>query len=153
MLRIGAATADGKGETVVGMAQMLAGENALAVAGRVREAVGRASAQPAQGRPHRALLRPRGLVRRVIRTVETNLVEGGLLVVAVLFAFLGSFRAGLIVATAIPLSMLFAFTGMVQSRISANLMSLGAIDFGLIVDGAVVLVENVVASPGRARRA
>jgi cobalt-zinc-cadmium resistance protein CzcA len=83
-------------------------------------------------------------VNRVIRTVQTNLLEGSLLVVAVLFAFLGNWRAGLIVASAIPLSMLLAFTGMVESRISANLMSLGAIDFGLIVDGAVVLVENVV---------
>ena len=80
----------------------------------------------------------------MIRTVETNLLEGSLLVIAVLFAFLGNVRAGLIVASAIPLSMLLAFTGMVESRISANLMSLGAIDFGLIVDGAVVLVENVV---------
>ncbi len=143
MLRIGAATADGKGETVVGMAQMLAGENALAVAGRVRQAA--EDLQPSL--PTGVRIVPfydrQDLVRRVIRTVETNLAEGGLLVVAVLFAFLGSFRAGLIVATAIPLSMLFAFTGMAQSRISANLMSLGAIDFGLIVDGAVVLIENV----------
>lgn len=83
-------------------------------------------------------------MRRVIRTVEVNLLEGSLLVIAVLFAFLGNVRAGLIVASAIPLSMLLAFAGMVQTRISANLMSLGAIDFGLIVDGAVVLVENVV---------
>jgi cobalt-zinc-cadmium resistance protein CzcA len=142
-LRIGAATADGRGETVIGIAQMLAGENALAVASRVREAV--AELQPTL--PEGVRIVPfydrEDLVRRVIRTVETNLLEGGLLVVAVLFAFLGNLRAGLIVASAIPLSMLLAFTGMVQSRISANLMSLGAIDFGLIVDGAVVLVENV----------
>jgi len=144
MLRIGAATADGKGETVVGMAQMLAGENALAVAGRVREAA--LELQPSLPKGVRIVpfYDRADLVRRVIRTVETNLTEGGLLVVAVLFAFLGNLRAGLIVATAIPLSMLFAFTGMAQSRISANLMSLGAIDFGLIVDGAVVLIENVV---------
>ena len=144
MLRIGAATVDGKGETVVGMAQMLAGENALAVAGRVRAAA--LELQPSLPKGVRIVpfYDREDLVRRVIRTVETNLAEGGLLVVAVLFAFLGSFRAGLIVATAIPLSMLFAFTGMAQSRISANLMSLGAVDFGLIVDGAVVLVENVV---------
>ena len=90
------------------------------------------------------------LVRRVIRTVETNLVEGAILVVAVLFPFLGNVRAGLIVASAIPLSMLLAFTGMVESRISANLMSLGAIDFGMIVDGAVVMVENIVRRLARA---
>jgi cobalt-zinc-cadmium resistance protein CzcA len=150
-LRIGAATADGQGETVMGLAQMLAGENALAVATRVREAV--EALQPSL--PAGVRIVPfydrEELVRRVMRTVEINLVEGGLLVVAVLFAFLGSLRAGLIVAAAIPLSMLFAFTGMAQSRISANLMSLGAIDFGLIVDGAVVLVENVMrrmAEPG-----
>jgi cobalt-zinc-cadmium resistance protein CzcA len=144
MLRIGVATADGKGETVIGMVQMLAGENALAVATRVRQAID--ELQPSL--PEGALIVPyydrAALVRRVIRTVETNLFEGGLLVVAVLFAFLGDLRAGLIVASAIPLSMLIAFTGMVETRISANLMSLGAIDFGLIVDGAVVLVENVV---------
>ena len=144
MLRIGAATADGKGETVVGMAQMLAGENALAVAGRVRKAVEELQPSLPKGVRIVPFYDREDLVRRVIRTVETNLAEGGLLVVAVLFAFLGNLRAGLIVATAIPLSMLFAFTGMAQSRISANLMSLGAIDFGLIVDGAVVLVENVV---------
>jgi cobalt-zinc-cadmium resistance protein CzcA len=142
-LRIGAATADGRGETVIGIAQMLAGETALAVASRVREAV--AELQPTL--PEGVRIVPfydrEDLVRRVIRTVETNLLEGGLLVVAVLFAFLGNLRAGLIVASAIPLSMLLAFTGMVQTRISANLMSLGAIDFGLIVAGAVVLVENV----------
>ncbi len=144
MLRIGAATADGKGETVVGMAQMLAGENALAVAGRVRAAVDELQPSLPKGVRIVPFYDREDLIRRVIRTVAINLAEGGLLVVAVLFAFLGSFRAGLIVATAIPLSMLFAFTGMAQSRISANLMSLGAIDFGLIVDGAVVLVENVV---------
>src|SRR5262249_55145063 len=86
-----------------------------------------------------------------IRTVETNLLEGGVLVVAVLFAFLGNLRAGLLVASAIPLSMLVAFTGMAGSGISANLMSLGAIDFGLIVDGAVVVVENVSRRLGEAR--
>ena len=144
MLRIGAATGDGKGETVIGMAQMLAGENALRVASRVRDAV--EDMQPSLPKGVRIVpyYDREDLVRRVIRTVETNLLEGGLLVVAVLFAFLGNLRAGLIVASAIPLSMLMAFTGMVQARISANLMSLGAIDFGLIVDGAVVLVENVV---------
>ena len=143
MLRIGAATRDGEGETVIGMAQMLAGENALEVASRVRRAVEELQPSLPKGVRIVTYYDREDLVRRVIRTVETNLLEGGLLVVVVLFAFLGNLRAGLIVASAIPLSMLFAFTGMVQGRISANLMSLGAIDFGLIVDGAVVLVENV----------
>ncbi len=144
MLRIGVATADGRGETVIGLVQMLAGENALQVATRTRRAV--EELQPSLPKGVRIVpYYDRAIfVRRVIRTVEINLLEGGLLVVAVLFAFLGNVRAGLIVASAIPLSMLLAFSGMVETRISANLMSLGAIDFGLIVDGAVVLVENVV---------
>jgi len=84
------------------------------------------------------------LVNRTLHTVETNLFEGALLVVAILFALLGNFRAACIVALAIPLAMLFAITGMVESRVSGNLMSLGAIDFGLIIDGAVVMVENIL---------
>jgi heavy metal efflux system protein len=144
MLRIGAATKDGHGETVIGMAQMLAGENALAVARRVRQAVEELQPSLPKGVRIVPYYDRAQLVERVIRTVRTNLFEGGILVVAVLFAFLGNVRAGLIVASAIPLSMLFAFAGMVPARISANLMSLGAIDFGLIVDGSVVLVENIV---------
>ena len=144
MLRIGVATIDGRGETVIGLVQMLAGENALQVATRARQAVEELQPSLPEGVRIVPYYDRAVLVRRVIRTVETNLLEGALLVVAVLFAFLGNIRAGLIVASAIPLSMLFAFTGMVESRISANLMSLGAIDFGLIVDGAVVLVENIV---------
>ena len=144
MLRIGAATVDGRGETVIGMAQMLAGENALDVATRVRKAIEEMGPSLSTG----AMIVPyydrTELVRRVIATVEKNLVEGGLLVIVVLFAFLGNFRAGLIVASVIPLSMLMAFAGMVESRIAANLMSLGAIDFGLVVDGAVVVIENVI---------
>jgi cobalt-zinc-cadmium resistance protein CzcA len=84
------------------------------------------------------------LVERTIRTVETSLFEGAILVVVILFVMLGNWRAALIVALAIPLSLLFAMTGMVQGRISGNLMSLGAIDFGLIIDGAVVMVENIL---------
>jgi cobalt-zinc-cadmium resistance protein CzcA len=144
MLRIGVATIDGRGETVIGLVQMLAGENALQVATRARQAVEELQPSLPPGVKIVPYYDRAVLVRRVIRTVETNLLEGALLVVAVLFAFLGNIRAGLIVASAIPLSMLLAFTGMVESRISANLMSLGAIDFGLIVDGAVVLVENIV---------
>ena len=144
MLRIGVATADGKGETVIGLVQMLAGENALQVATRARKAVEELQPTLPKGVRIVPYYDRATFVRRVIRTVETNLFEGSLLVIAVLFAFLGNARAGLIVASAIPLSMLLAFTGMVEGRISANLMSLGAIDFGLIVDGAVVLIENVV---------
>ena len=84
------------------------------------------------------------LVNRTIHTVTTNLIEGGLLVIAVLLLLLGSFRAGIVVSLAIPLSMLFAFIGMVQAKVSGNLMSLGAIDFGLIVDGSVVIIENIL---------
>ncbi len=144
MLRIGVATADGHGETVIGLVQMLAGENALQVATRARAAVEELQPTLPKGVRIVTYYDRATFVHRVIHTVQMNLLEGSLLVVAVLFAFLGSVRAGLIVALAIPLSMLLAFTGMVESRISANLMSLGAIDFGLIVDGAVVLVENVV---------
>ena len=135
MLRIGVATADGRGETVIGLVQMLAGENALDVATRARAAV--EALQPSLPKGVRIVpyYDRAAFVRRVIRTVEINLLEGSLLVVAVLFAFLGNIRAGLIVASAIPLSMLLAFAGMVQTRISANLMSLGAIDFGLISIG------------------
>jgi len=102
--------------------------------------------------PHRISRKPQRdhlidralLVRRVIRTVETNLLEGALLVIAVLFAFLGSLRAGLIVAAAIPLSMLFAGSMMLRFGIAGSLMSLGAIDFGLIVDSSVIQVENAL---------
>ncbi|HRY46080.1 MAG TPA: efflux RND transporter permease subunit, partial [Thermoanaerobaculia bacterium] len=144
MMRIGVATKDGRGETVIGLVQMLAGENALDVATRARKAVEELQPTLPKGVTIVPFYDRASFVRRVIRTVETNLLEGSILVVAVLFLFLGNVRAGLIVASAIPLSMLLAFTGMVETRISANLMSLGAIDFGLIVDGAVVLVENVV---------
>jgi len=144
MLRIGAATKDGKGETVIGLVQMLAGEHARAVAERVRAAV----QQIAPSLPKGVRIVPyydrASLVTRVIETVRKNLIEGAILVILVLFLFLGNVRGGLIVACIIPLSMLFAFGGMVATGISGNLMSLGAIDFGLIVDGAVVLVENVI---------
>jgi cobalt-zinc-cadmium resistance protein CzcA len=144
MLRTGVVTLDGRAETVIGIVQMLAGENALAVASRARVALDELRPTLPNGIRVVPYYDRAALVRRVIRTVQTNLLEGGVLVIAVLFAFLGNWRAGLIVASAIPLSMLLAFAGMVEGRISANLMSLGAIDFGLIVDGALVLVENVV---------
>lgn len=144
MLRIGAATENGKGETVIGMVQMLAGANASQVVEDVKKKI--AEIQPSL--PLGVRIVPfydrADFVSRVIGTVEKNLIEGGLLVVAVLLLLLGNVRGGLIVASAIPLSMLIAFTGMVQAGISGNLMSLGAIDFGLIVDGAVVMIENIV---------
>ena len=143
-LRIGAATAMGDGETVIGMVQMLAGENAQRVVTQVKERV----LEIQQTLPPGVVIKPyydRTLfVSKVIRTVRNNLLEGGLLVIAVLFLFLGNLRAGLIVASAIPLSMLIAFTGMMQAGLSGNLMSLGAIDFGLLVDGSVVMVDNIL---------
>ena len=127
---------------------MLMGENSHAVAERVAEKV-----QEIQKRlPAGVVISPeynrKDLVHRTIHTVSTNLFEGALLVVAVLLFLLGNWRAALIVATAIPLAFLFALTGMTRFGISGNLMSLGAIDFGLIIDGAVVIVENIVRQLG-----
>lgn len=152
MLRIGAATAEGKGETVVGMVQMLAGENASHVVQRVKQMIEQIKPSLPPGVRIVPFYDRADFVSRVIRTVRNNLVEGGLLVIAVLFLFLGNFRAGLIVASVIPLSMLMAFTGMRTADISANLMSLGAIDFGLIVDAAVIVVENCVRRLGERGR-
>jgi cobalt-zinc-cadmium resistance protein CzcA len=150
-LRIGAATAMGEGETVIGMVQMLAGENAQRIVTQVKARV----EEIQKTLPPGVVIEPyydRTLfVSRVIETVRTNLLEGGLLVVAVLFLFLGDVRAGLIVASAIPLSMLIAFTGMMQMGLSGNLMSLGAIDFGLLVDGSVVMMDNILRRLARAQ--
>ena len=143
-LRIGAATAMGEGETVIGMVQMLAGENAQQVVERVKARVREIEALLPPGVTIEPYYDRTLLVSEVIHTVRNNLLEGGLLVVAVLFLFLGDLRAGVIVASAIPLSMLIAFTGMVQTGLSGNLMSLGAIDFGLLVDGSVVMVDNIL---------
>ncbi|MBI1941796.1 MAG: efflux RND transporter permease subunit, partial [Acidobacteria bacterium] len=143
MLRIGAATENGKGETVIGMVQMLAGANASQVVEDVKKKIAEIQPSLPQGVRIVPFYDRAEFVSRVIGTVEKNLLEGGLLVVAVLLLLLGNVRGGLIVASAIPLSMLIAFTGMVQAGISGNLMSLGAIDFGLIVDGAVVMIENI----------
>ncbi|HLF93639.1 MAG TPA: CusA/CzcA family heavy metal efflux RND transporter, partial [Planctomycetota bacterium] len=144
MLRIGGATWDGKGETVIGMVLMLQGENARDVVTRVKKALAEIEPSLPQGVRIIPFYDRESLVSRVIATVRTNLIEGGLLVIAVLLLLLGNLRGGLIVASAIPLSMLVAFLGMVRAGISGNLMSLGAIDFGLIVDGSVVMVENIV---------
>ena len=142
-LRSGAATQNGK-ETVLGTAMMLIGANSRTVARDVAnklEAVQNSlpdgvSAEPVYDRTR--------LVDKAITTVAKNLLEGALLVIVVLFTLLGNFRAALITAAVIPLSMLATMTGMVRTGVSANLMSLGALDFGLIVDGAVIIVENAV---------
>lgn len=144
MVRQGFATQDGKGEVVIGVAMMLIGENSRIVADRVKNRLTEVQKSLPPGVRIVPYYDRTDLVRRTIRTVRNNLLEGGLLVVAVLLLLLGSLKGGLIVSAAIPLSMLFAFTGMVQAKISGNLMSLGAIDFGLIVDGSVVMVENIL---------
>lgn len=143
-VRQGAVTRDGNGEVVTGVVMMLLGENSRVVSDRVRQELEAIASTLPAGVEIDTYYDRTDLVRRTIGTVQTNLVEGGLLVIAVLLLMLGNIRGGLIVAAAIPLSMLFAFTGMVQAGISGNLMSLGAIDFGLIVDGSVVMIENIV---------
>ena len=143
-LRIGAATAMGEGETVIGMVQMLAGENAQQVVTKVKARVQEIQATLPTGVTIEPYYDRTIFVSKVIATVRNNLLEGGLLVIAVLFLFLGDLRAGLIVASAIPLAMLIAFTGMMQVGLSGNLMSLGAIDFGLLVDGSVVMIDNIL---------
>jgi cobalt-zinc-cadmium resistance protein CzcA len=143
-LRIGAATAMGDGETVIGMVQMLAGENAQEVVTRVKARVQDIQATLPAGVTIEPYYDRTIFVSKVMQTVRNNLLEGGLLVIAVLFLFLGDLRAGLIVASAIPLAMLIAFIGMMQAGLSGNLMSLGAIDFGLLVDGSVVMIDNIL---------
>jgi cobalt-zinc-cadmium resistance protein CzcA len=141
--RTGAGVHDGE-EAVVGTAMMLAGENSRLVAMRVKERLAEIQERLPAGMVIRSLYDRSDLVDRTIHTVGKNLFEGAVLVVVILLAFLGNWRAALIVASAIPLSFLFAMTGMVEGKISGNLMSLGAIDFGLIIDGAVVMVENIL---------
>jgi len=140
-LRTGAATENGR-EIVLGTVFMLVGENSRAVARRAATRLQEVNATLPDGVVATPVYDRTALVDRTIATVRTNLLEGALLVIAVLFALLGNLRAALITAAVIPLTMLMTITGMVQNRISANLMSLGALDFGLIVDGAVIIVEN-----------
>ncbi len=142
MPRQGAVLRDGKGETVSGMVIMLKGENGKSVIERVKQRL--ASLRLPRGVRVVPFYDQSTVIDSTIRTVERNLLEGGLLVVMVLLLFLGNIRAALIVAAVIPLSMLIGFIGMRLFGISANLMSLGAIDFGMIVDGAVVMMENSV---------
>jgi cobalt-zinc-cadmium resistance protein CzcA len=149
-LRTGAATENGK-EVVLGTVFMLVGENSRTVA----RAAGERLKEAAKALPPGVVAEPvydrTNLVDRTIRTVEKNLLEGALLVIVVLFLLLGNIRAALITAAVIPLSMLLTLTGMVQTRVSGNLMSLGALDFGLIVDGAVIIVENCLRRFGEAQ--
>jgi len=140
-LRTGAATHDGK-EVVLGTAIMLLGENSRAVSLNVAERLQEIQTSLPDGVNLTPVYDRTELVNATIETVRNNLLEGALLVIVVLLLLLGNFRAALITACVIPLSMLFTMTGMVQNRVSANLMSLGAIDFGIIVDGAVIIVEN-----------
>jgi heavy metal efflux system protein len=144
MVRRGFATQDGKGEIVIGVAMMLVGENSRLVADRVKANLADIQKTLPKGVRIEQLYDRTDLVNRTIHTVTKNLIEGGMLVIAVLLLLLGSFRSGIVVSIAIPLSMLIAFIGMVEARVSGNLMSLGAIDFGLIVDGSVVIIENIL---------
>lgn len=143
-LRQGAATKDGLGEVVVGLVMMLKGENSAEVIERVKEKI----SQISKNLPEAVTLIPfydqSKLVNQTIDTVKTNLIESGILVVLVLFLTVGNVRAALIVASVIPLSMMFSFMGMRWLGVTANIMSLGAIDFGMIVDGSIVMVENIL---------
>ena len=156
-IRRGAVTAFGQGEVVYGLGFMLMGENSHEVTRRLRQRLEEIKQNLPPDVELLVVYDRTELVDHVIDTVRKNLLEGGLLVVAVLFAFLGNLRAGLIVALAIPLSLLFAFSGMLRFGIAASLLSLGAIDFGLVVDSSVVMVENCVRKlsggvpPGRTR--
>jgi len=143
-VRQGAVTRDGRGEVVTGVVLMLIGENSRAVSQRINEEMEKIKKSLPPGITVDNYYNRTDLVQKTIRTVSQNLIEGGVLVIAVLLLLLGNFRGGLIVASAIPLAMLVAFTGMLYAGLSGNLMSLGAIDFGLIVDGSVVMIENIV---------
>jgi cobalt-zinc-cadmium resistance protein CzcA len=141
-IRRGGVTAEGKGEAVLGLAFMRMGENSRDVTMGLNKAMQDVRASIPKGVRITEVYERTDLVDKVLHTVERNLFEGAILVIAVLFAFLGNFRAGLIVASAIPLAMLFAVTMMEKIGIAGSLMSLGAIDFGLVVDSSVVMVEN-----------
>jgi len=142
-LRNGAATENGK-EVVLGTVFMLIGENSRTVSERVDEKMKEVNRTLPEGLVAKTVYNRTNLVNATINTVKNNLFEGALLVIVILFLLLGNIRAALLTALVIPLSMLFTITGMVGSKISGNLMSLGALDFGLIVDGAVIIVENCI---------
>lgn len=143
-IRRGAVTADGRGEVVLGLGFMLMGENSHEVTWAMKDKLNSISASLPPNVQVTPVYDRTELVDYVIDTARENLFEGGMLVIAVLFAFLGNLRAAVIVALAIPLSMLFAFSGMLRFGVAASLLSLGAIDFGMIVDSSVVMVENCV---------
>ncbi|ODU34685.1 MAG: cation transporter [Sphingopyxis sp. SCN 67-31] len=149
-LRTGAATENGK-EVVLGTVFMLAGENSRIVARAAAERLEQAAKALPAGVKAVAIYDRTDLVERAIWTVEKNLLEGALLVIVILFLLLGNVRAALITAAVIPITMLMTITGMVRGGISGNLMSLGALDFGLIVDGAVIIVENCLRRFGEAK--
>ncbi|MFW2169000.1 efflux RND transporter permease subunit [Acinetobacter baumannii] len=142
-LRTGGATYNGQ-ETVLGIAMMMMGENSKTIAKAIDDKVQEIQRSLPQGVMIETVYDRSSLVNKAIKTVAKNLIEGAILVIVILFIFLGNFRAALITACIIPLAMLFTLTGMAEQKISANLMSLGALDFGIIVDGAVVIVENCI---------
>ena len=150
-LRSGAATQNGK-EVVMSTVFMLIGENSRDVASAVAAKLREVQASLPAGIVATAVYDRTSLVDKTLATVRTNLIEGALLVIVVLFLFLGNVRAALLTAAVIPIAMLMTVTGMVQSKVSANLMSLGALDFGLIVDGAVIIVENCLRRLSQAGR-
>jgi cobalt-zinc-cadmium resistance protein CzcA len=143
-IRKGAVTADGKGEVVLGLGFMLMGENSYAVTSRLRDRFQKLVATLPEGVEAKVVYDRTRLVDRVIATVRQNLLEGAFLVVVILYVMLGNLRAGLVAATAIPLSMMCGFIGMRQAGISASLLSLGAIDFGIVVDSSVVVIESIL---------
>ncbi len=144
MIRQGAATRDGRGEAVTGTVMMLVGANGREVVENVKARVHQVSPSLPEGVRIDVFYDRAELVNRTIHTVAKNLAEGALFVIAVLFLMLGSLRGGLIVAAAIPFAMLVAFTAMQALGLSGNLMSLGAVDFGIVVDGSIIVVENAV---------
>ena len=142
-LRTGAATENGQ-EVVLGTVFMLMGENSRTVSQKVADKLVEINRTLPEGVAAKTVYDRTPLVDATIETVKKNLMEGAILVIAILFLFLGNMKAALITALVIPLSMLFTITGMVGNKVSANLMSMGALDFGLIVDGAVIIVENCI---------
>ena len=143
-IRRGVVTANGRGEVVLGLGFMLMGENSYGVTRRLADKLKEVKSQLPAGARLETVYDRTELVDQVIDTVRRNLLDGGLLVVIILFVFLGDLRAGLMVALAIPMAMLFGFCGMLQAGIAGTLLSLGAIDFGIVVDSSVVVVENIV---------
>ncbi|MGH7137842.1 MAG: efflux RND transporter permease subunit, partial [Pirellulales bacterium] len=144
VIRRGAVTANGQGEVVLGLGFMRMGENSYAVTHRMADKFDELRAKMPSDLTLEPVYDRTRLVDRVIETVRSNLFDGALLVVAILFVFLGDLRAGLIAASAIPLAMLFAFTGMLEAGVAGTLLSLGAIDFGIVVDSSVVMLENII---------